>query len=313
MKRTYRWFSLLLCLLMGMAALGCVQTEESIDRPKVLVTVFPAYDFVRALAGDLVTVEMLVSPGNEVHGFEPTFQQLANIRQSDLFVYVGGDSDAWASDLAENGGVPNDSLRLMDVVPLICTETHDHEHGLDHSDAYDEHVWTSPKNAKAIVEALSEKLMECLPNEAEILSERTEAYLSELDALMGAFSETVSNGTLDTIVFAERFPFRYLCEELELTAHSALHGCSGNEEVSLNTMQALIDVIKDEGLPVVFYIEFSDQRIAKILSEATGATPMLLHSCHNVTKEEFAEGETYLSLMWDNVEALGKAVNGWHS
>lgn len=313
MKRARRCLSLLLCLLLATVSFACTDVADTDERPTVMVTVFPAYDFVRALAGDLVRVEMLVSPGNEVHGFEPTFSELSAIRQADLFVYVGGESDAWATELVGEGAASNASLCLMDHVPLLSAAAHEHEHDHLHPTAYDEHIWTSPSRAKLIVAALSEQLQTLLPDHAEAIADREKAYQSELDALWNAFCETVEHAARDTVVFAERFPFRYLCDDLKLTAHSALHGCSGNEEVSLNTMQELITIIKEQELPVVFSIEFSDQRIASILADATGAEPLLLHSCHNVTKEEFETGETYLSLMWDNVEALGKAVGGWHS
>jgi zinc transport system substrate-binding protein len=176
-------------------------------------------------------------------------------------------------------------------------------------DEADEHVWTSPKNAIRITDGLTESLCALLPDEADAMRKNAEAYKAALRSLDDDFHAVMQSAKRRTVVFAERFPFRYLCDELELTAYAALPGCSSNEEVAMTTVAYLIDRVTEENLPGVFYIEFSDRRIADTIAKATGCETWQFHSCHNVSREDFDAGVTYLDLMRQNLENLKKAVN----
>lgn len=301
--------SLALCIALLLCALACDKTQKEAEKPTVICTIFPQYDFVRQIAGDRVNLVMLVKPGSEVHGFDPSLSEMSAILDSDLFVYVGGETDAWVQDLLEKNGKSLNAIALMDLVDTVDEE---HVQGMqgeaEDAPEADEHVWTSPKNAIRIVDGLCGALCEILPDAADELRANAEAYRAELQSLDDDFHALMQNAKRRTVVFAERFPFRYLCDELGLTYYAALPGCSSNEEVSLSTVSFLIGRVREEHLPGVFYIEFSDQKIAGTIAEATGCETWLLHSCHNVSKADFDAGVTYLDLMRQNLVSLQKAV-----
>lgn len=306
-KRILIWT---LCLLLLGAALACGNAEPKDERPSVVVTIFPQYDFIRQIAGDLVNLTMLVKPGSEVHGYDPTFAEVSTILHADLFVYVGGESDRWVEDVLNKSDHAVKTLSLLDVVETLEEETVEGMQTEEEEEtAPDEHVWTSPKNAVRIVEALRDALTELLPAQTETLHENAEKYIGELNDLDARFHAVADRAIRKTVVFAERFPFRYLCDELDLTYYAALPGCSSNEEVGLSTIAFLIDRVREERLPSVFYIEFSDEKTADAIVAATGCKKLLLHSCHNIGKADFDAGVTYLELMNRNVESLKEALN----
>jgi zinc transport system substrate-binding protein len=181
---------------------------------------------------------------------------------------------------------------------------HDHDHGL-----YDEHVWTSPRNAIRIVEALTAKLAELDPDNADYFHRNAAMYIRELDALDAAFAQVVSEGVRTTLIFGDRFPFAYFTEAYGLTAYAAFPGCANETYVSPATVAFLIDKVRDEGIPVVFYIELSNRQIADVIAEATGVTLLELHSAHNITHADYTAGITYLEIMYRNVEQLRKALS----
>lgn len=184
-------------------------------------------------------------------------------------------------------------------------EGHEHEH---EEGELDEHVWTSPKNAKLIVQAISDKLQEEDTANADTYAQNTAAYLTKLDELDAAFEEAVAAGNRSTILFGDRFPFRYFADDYGLTYFAAFTGCSTETEASAATIAFLIDKVTDESIPVVFYIEMSNEKIADTLCEDTGAKKRLMHSCHNVSRDEMAAGASYLSLMTQNIEVLKEAL-----
>ncbi|MCC8022829.1 MAG: ZinT/AdcA family metal-binding protein [Clostridiales bacterium] len=188
---------------------------------------------------------------------------------------------------------------------------HDDEDGDDHGDEdteLDEHVWTSPKNAQTIVTYLSDLLCELDADNADAYQSNTEAYLRALSGLDDAFREVVDNAARRTVIFGDRFPFRYFADEYGLTYYAAFPGCSTETEASAATIKFLIDKVNEESIPVVFYIEFSNEKMADTICGETDATKMQLHSCHNVTKDDFEAGASYLSLMQQNVENLKEAL-----
>ncbi len=307
-KRILLWT---LCALLLCAAFACTPKEPEKTRPSVVVTIFPQYDFIRAIAGDLVDLTMLVQPGSEVHGFDPTFSEVSTILHADLFVYVGGESDRWVTDVLQKSDRTINAISLLDLVDALDEETVEgmqtEEEGEETEP--DEHVWTSPKNAIRIVEALRDALIGLLPDSADTLNANAERYIGELTELDAQFHDVMANAKRSTVVFAERFPFRYLCSELGLTYYASLPGCSSNEEVGLSTVAFLIERVREEHLPSVFYIEFSDEKTADAIAAATGCRKLLLHSCHNVSRADFDAGVTYLELMRNNVESLREAVD----
>ena len=294
-------------LLLSAPACGSVKTDSG--KPTVVCTIFPQYDFVRQIAGDRVNLIMLCKPGSEIHGFDPSLAEMTTILNADLLIYVGGETDRWVSELLEKS---DRDIRAVALVDLCDTVDEEHVLGMqgeaeDEPEA-DEHVWTSLPNAIRIIEGLTETLSEMLPDEADAMRDNAAAYTKELSALDEEYRAVMEHAQRRTVVFAERFPFRYLCEELGLSYYAALPGCSSNEEVAPSTLAFLIRRVREEQIPGVFYIEFSDERIADAIRASTGCETWLLHSCHNVSRADFEAGVTYLDLMRANLESIKKAV-----
>ena len=358
-KRRVRDFLLAGSLILGMMLTGCgmsgQQTEQNggkeqnkVENEKISVvaTIFPQYDFVRQIAGDNVELKMLLKPGEETHSYEPTPQDIIAIQNSDLFIYVGGENDAWVEDILES--MPDNgrkTLKLVDCVDTVEEEHvegmkeergHDHdeddaeheEHEVEHEEdeadheehgqeethsvhEIDEHVWTSPLNAVKIVEQIKEELCEIdsenasdYEENASDYEENAEAYVAQLKELDQEFQDVVDHSKRKLMIFGDRFPFRYFAEAYGLDYYAAFSGCASDTEPSAATMAFLINKVQDENIKTVLKMELSNENIAKAIAEATNADVKEFYSCHNLTAEQFADGETYLSLMEKNVETL---------
>jgi len=317
-----------LALILLFALMGCASEEafSPADDGKlsVVTTNFPSYDFARALGGDKVHVRMLLSPGEEVHTYEPTPQDIIAISECDLFIYTGGESDAWVDDvLASFDHSDMTTLRMMDCTELYAEELvegmqeapHDHDHD-EHCEEhhheeteFDEHVWTSPVNAKRICEAVSAAFTALDSANAEFYAFQLASYSAHLDALDADLRDAVAAGERRTIVFSDRFPARYFAEEYGLTYFAAFPGCAEQSEPSARTVAFLIDKVRDEDIPVVFTVEFSNGRMAETICAETDAYALQFHSCHNLTKDEFEAGMTYLDIMRQNAGNLRIALN----
>jgi zinc transport system substrate-binding protein len=306
----------LLVLLFPLA--GCdAQTSGEDGRINVVALSFPPYDFARAVAGDCADVTMLLSPGTELHSYDPTPRDIRTIRDCDLFLYGGGVSDAWMTDvLASLGETDVRILAMTELIELLEQPEEDHNHEADHTHdeghdhgRYDEHVWTSPSNAAAITAAIRTALCELDPNNADTYNRNADAYIGEMKSLAADISDFVARDAVRrTLVFADRFPFLYFVEEFGLSYLSAFPGCAEQTEPGAQTIAALTKKVTEEKIPVVFYTEFSTQQMADSLCESTGAEKLLFHSCHNVSKSDFDAGVTYVSLMRQNFENLRKAL-----
>ena len=312
------WSSLLLvCLLLA----GCTSQAESETLSdgeeqglQIVTTVFPAYDFARAVAGEYADVTLLLPPGTESHSYEPTPADMIAVEECDLFIYLGGESDAWVDTILDSTGASDKAMRMIDCVDLLEEETvegmeaepeeHDHDHGLGEVVGYDEHVWTSPQNAAAITRAIGARLEELDAAHAQDYAAGAEDYAGQLEALDGEFRTFFDGVTDKTIVFGDRFPLRYFAEEYGLNYYAAFPGCSTQTEPSAATVAFLTDKVRQEGISTVWYIEFSNHLVADSIAEAAGANTALFHTCHNVSAEDLENGATYISLMEGNLERL---------
>ncbi|MDR1952437.1 MAG: metal ABC transporter substrate-binding protein [Elusimicrobiota bacterium] len=283
------------------------------SRLKVVATIFPQYDFVREIAGDKVSLEMLIMPGAESHSYEPTPQDIIKIKNSDVFIYVGGESDEWINKILSSIDMENKKIiTLMSIVKPVKEEIvegmQEEEGGEEEEGEYDEHVWTSIKNAQKITIALSKMLQESDKENAEFYKQNTDRYIKELKALDKDFKEIVAKGKRKTIIFGDRFPFRYFADEYKLKYFAAFPGCSNETEANAATIAFLIDKVKEEKIPIVFYIEFSNEKIADIIASSAKAKTLLLHSAHNVSKKDFESGVSYLDIMKKNAQNLKEAL-----
>lgn len=333
-KKIVSFITLAACVASLFTACGTPRdTVSATQKLSIVSTIFPSYDFARQIAGSHAQVTMLLHPGAESHSYEPTPQDIKTIQNCDLFIYTGGENDVWVDDILESMGdkKPN-TLKMMDCVQTVAEEivegmqdAHDHEeeaHEDDHdheaepatdehvhADELDEHVWTSPKNSIKIVEAITQEMVENDAANAAVYQENCNAYMQQLEELDAALREVVETSTRKTVLFGDRFPFRYLADEYGLSYYAAFSGCSTETEASAATIAFLADKVAELKLPVVFTIELSNGKIADSICEATGAQKLTLYSCHNVTKAQLEEGATYLSLMNQNVESLRTALN----
>lgn len=310
--------------------------ETSDERLSVTTTLFPYYDFVRQIAKDRVKLRLIIPSGMDSHSFEPTPADIIAIQNSDLFLYNGGEMEQWADMVLDSVG--HSGLRaeaMMDYVDIVEEELvegmedeegHEHgsgdayqdahgheEHGRQeaehvpgqlHAIEYDEHIWTSPVMAMEIVRVIGRLLEEEDPEHRAFYRENTRQYLAELEALHQEFLEVMDGRKQDLIVVGDKFPFRYFADTYHLSYRAAFSGCGGEAEPSARTIAYLIEQVRENGLCAVYYLELSSHRVAEIIGEETGVKPLLLHSCHNVTRREFDEGITYLQLMEQNVNNL---------
>ena len=306
MRKVCKIWIALLCVVLA----GCAFSEEKDGSAKIVCTSFPCYDIARAVTGDEAEVRMLIKPGGEVHSYEPTPTDILEIADCDLFVYIGGESDVWVETMLESldGDAPR-TLRLFDCVEAVEEETTDDMtvHGSveeEEEPEYDEHIWTSPKNMAAMVETMAAALPEI-----QHARENADSYIEEIMRVDAEIAEIVKNAKRSTIVFADRFPLLYFVREFGLDYAAAFPSCTSESEPSAHTVAALIDRIKAESIPVIFKLELSSGRVADTIAEETGAQVRAYESVQNITAKDFEKGETYITLMKRNMEALREALN----
>lgn len=304
----------LLCLLLsvllsfGLTACGGTQTADGLE---IVCSTFPQYDFLREITrGTDVSLRLLLRPGQESHDYDPSSQDIAALHRCDLFVYVGGESDAWIDKTMQSVDVTDKTvLKLMDMVPPICAEHHHEEHNHSHTEeTYDEHVWTSPHNAAVIATRLTETVCELDTANADTYRKNADAFIEALDALDAAFQQTVDAAARREIVVADRFPLLYFTHRYGLSHHAAFAGCAASVEPASADVQALIDTVNEHRIPVVFRMELSAGTVAEAVAEQTGCEVRTFYACHNLSKTDFDNGETYLSLMQKNLTVLKEAL-----
>ncbi|MBR1970421.1 MAG: zinc ABC transporter substrate-binding protein [Clostridia bacterium] len=282
---------------------GCAGNDETTqnNKLKIVTTIFPLYDFAKQIAGDRAEVDMLLPTGREAHSYEPTVQDIIKINESDLFINIGGSADPWVEAISKDENKSN--TRIMSAINVVDTIKENHH------DIYsvDEHIWTSPENAEDIIEAIANLLAQMDPKNKDFYEKNEEIYSNKLDKLDEKFERLTKNNN-KKIVFADRFPFKYLAEEYNLEYFSAFPGCSSESEPSAATISQLIETIKNENINVVFYTETSNQKLADTISGETGAKKLMLHSCHSVTDEQLKKGITYLELMENNYQSLKEGL-----
>lgn len=332
-----RILSFLLALALSLSLCACAAPGEKADDGKlqIVTTLFPYYDFARAIAQDRADVTLLLSPGREAHSFEPTPLDAVTISEADVFLYNGGEGEYWVESMLDAAGEHIAvASRMMDYVDALNEEyvegmqgadghDHDHEHGShddhdhDHEEdehdsdeiEYDEHIWTSPKNAVVLCRAVCDAVCRADAGNAEFYRANCENYCAQLEDLDARFSALCESAPRRLLIFADRFPMLYFCREYGLDYRAAFHGCSGDTEPSLATIKFLIDKVEDENIPVVYTIDFGTKKVAAVVSECTGAAIETLYSMQTVSRADFDAGETYLTLMERNFEALRKGLN----
>ena len=276
------------------------------DRLKVSASIFPQYDFVKQIAKDRVEVSMVLPAGAESHTFEPAPTDIIKINSADLFIYTGEAMEPWAKRIIS--GVPKDSdMKVMDLSEKIpYKEGHeDHDHDVD------PHFFTNPVFAIIAVKEISAVLCELDPKNASFFQKNTDLYVSWLLEIDQEIRSMVEKGTRDEIVFGGRFAFRYFAEEYGIKCITAFEGCTAESDPGLAKIYEIIIAIQEKGITNVYHEELSDPKIARFIAEETGAKLLLLHSCHNITRDELNIGVGYLDLMKKNLVNLERGLNRW--
>lgn len=301
-----RLIAALLCLCLMLC--GCTaQPEKPHDETKlqIVCTSFPAYDFAREIAGDRAELTLLIKPGSEVHSYEPTPKDMIRIQESDLFICNGGESEQWAKTLV----TPElNTIYMMDCVDTVEESADGIYNAEDGEPELDEHVWTSPLNAIKISEEICNALCKLDTDNAEAYKTNFTAYKAQLMALDREFRQVIKNSGKHTLVFADRFPMRYFALEYGLDCYAAFPGCSSETEPSAKTVAYLIDRVRENKIPAVLYMEFSNQKMADVICEDTGCKKLPFYSAHSVSAEQFEQGVSYLDLMRINLNSLKEAL-----
>lgn len=299
-------------ILVGIFALsGCGDSQSDDENGlDIVTTVFPPYDFARAVAGDDANIHMLLSPGAESHTYEPTPQDIIKIQNCDLFICIGGIGESWVESILASLGKDINVLYLMDTVSAVeeviaeGMESDEDEEDTAGEIEYDEHIWTSPKNAAVMVDAVAKRLSEIAPDNANIYRANADNYIAQINEVDGELADFFAACDCSTIVFGDRFPFRYFADEFGLKYYAAFPGCSEETEPSAATIAFLIDKVKEEKIKTVFYLEFSNHSVAETVASAAGAQIAMLHSCHNVSRADLEDKVTYVELMQRNLQTL---------
>lgn len=323
--------ALLLALWIPAAVLsGCAPQDDSAASNKlnIVTTIFPAYDWVREILGDetdRAEITTLLDSGVDLHSYQPTVDDIVKISNCDLFLYVGGESDGWVDDALKNApnkdrkvirllDVLGDSAKAEETVEGMQEEEHDHEeeaHDREEEAEYDEHIWLSLKNAQMLVAAISEALQESDPARKDTYAANAAAYAEKLSALDGEYRAAVDSGKYKTLLFGDRFPFRYLADDYGLDYYAAFPGCSAETEASFETVSFLAGKMDALGLPCVLTIEGTQHKIAETIVQNTAQKNqqvLTMDSMQAVTANDASSGVSYLSIMEKNLSVLKKAL-----
>ena len=309
-----------ICLLVSLALLcplllGCQAPSSAFgdtERIKVCATLFPQYEFARAVGGERVEVVKLLPGGSESHTYEPSPADIVTLEDADLFLTTGPSMEPWADRVISGLSSPPRTLALSLSVPCLEEDDHDHDHSHDHGHdhAVDPHIWTSPIKAMAMTEAVRDALIELDPEGRAVYEANAAAYLAELAALDEDLVALSRASEGKTLVFGGRFAFAHLCADYGFAYLSAYRSCDVSAEPSPADIAAVIDYIRQSGTAYLFREELVEPRTVRTIAEETGAAVLLLHSCHNVTRAELESGVSYLSLMQDNLRHLTLALTG---
>ncbi|MBE5805303.1 MAG: zinc ABC transporter substrate-binding protein [Clostridiales bacterium] len=309
---------LMIATILGIASVKNIKVKSSSDKIEIVATLFPQYDFAKQVGGDKVNVTLLLPPGSESHTYEPTPQDMIYIDNSKMFIYTGEEMEPWAADLISG---MKETVNVIDISKKIemidvndfqehhnmechenCSVEHEHEH------SYDPHIWLNPLYAIQMVETVRDELCRIDPQNSEYYINNANNYINEIKILDKEIEDVVNKSEKKKIAFGGAFAYAYFVERYNLEFISAYESCGENIEPSPAQVKNVIDYIKQNKLPVIFYKEYSNGSVVKTISEATGAKMLVLNTVHNVSKEELNNGATYVSVMRQNLENIKEAL-----
>lgn len=335
MKKIMASVLALALLLTGIMPFSALAEGKKVS---VVTTIFPLYDWVREITAgnDNVEITMLLDSGSDLHNYQPTAQDILKIATADLFVFVGGESDDWADDVLETARneklialnlvkAMGDAIKMEEIVEGMEHDDHDHDdHDDDHDDddhddddhdheeEADEHIWLSLRNAQALSRVIAEKLAQIDPDNAALYQANFEGFHEKLAQLDTAYAEAVNAAAYKTVLFGDRFPFRYLVDDYGLDYYAAFSGCSAETEASFQTIVFLAGKTNELQLPAVLTIEGTDHRIAETIVQSTAdknQQVLTVDSMQGTTAKAISEGVTYLGVMEKNLAVFAQALD----
>lgn len=322
MKRLIFWVILLGSLMAGLA--GCSgdnqtagdETVSNSEKMTVVTTLFPQYDFARHIGGEYAQVSLVLLPGMESHMYDPTPGDMIRISEADMFIYTGAEMEPWAQTLADS--VDMTRVRIVDAsagVEMMLeedehdhhAEEHDHE-GHHHEHTYDPHIWLDMKNAVQMVQTIADAFCETDPAHAKYYQANADDYIGQLEDVDTEIREMIADGSRRDIVFGGRFAYGYFISGYDLDYESVYDSCSAETEPSMAQMAHVIEYINAHQVHYILYEELSTPNVARAIADATGAEMLMFSTCHNVTKDQFEAGVTFIDLMKQNADTLRQAL-----
>ena len=319
--------SILCVMALAVSMLTGCGTGVSKDNGKISIvtTIFPEYDWVREITkgNENVEITMLLDKGVDLHSFQPTADDIVKVSSCDMFIYVGGESDEWVEDALKEAtnkdmivinllDVLGDSVKEEELVEGMEGEEEEEESEEEEGPEYDEHVWLSLKNAEVLCQYISDELCKIDPDNKETYEINVKAYIAQLDTLDKEYEAAVSNASVKTVLFGDRFPFRYLVDDYGLDYYAAFVGCSAESEASFETIKFLADKTDELGLNAILQIESADGKIAQTIKDTTKTKSqqiLTMDSMQSVTAKDVSAGATYLGIMQENLSVLSQAIN----
>ncbi|WP_026835940.1 metal ABC transporter substrate-binding protein [Eubacterium xylanophilum] len=334
--KTKKFVSVLCCIMIAaLVSVGCGNQEKSAStnlnqesgnsKYHIVTTIFPAYDWAKNVIGETpgkADITMLLDKGVDLHSYQPSIEDIKKISTCDLFIYVGGESDGWVTDALAQATNKNmivinlldvlgDSVKAEEVKEGMQAEEHEHEEAEEEEVENDEHVWLSLKNAKVICSKIADSMKKIDAANAGKYDKNLAKYNKELDALDKSYQDTVNSSDKKTLLFADRFPFRYMIEDYKLDYYAAFVGCSSETNASFETVSFLAKKVDELGLSTIFTIEKSDGKIADTVKQNTKSKDqkiVVLDSMQSVTSDDINKGETYLNVMKSNLDILRESL-----
>ena len=307
---------LLICLALLVTLPGCGSSNTAVsERKSIVATLFPHYDFARAIVGDKMDVIMVLPSGIEGHSFEPTPQDIINIANADIFVYTGDFMEPWAAEILS--GTDNKNLNIVELsaslgAGIIANEHEDeaiHEFLDEHGHGFDPHIWLDMTIAVGMVEDILDAVIALDPENEAFYTANAEDYIAQLEELDQQFIDISFGCERPIMAFGGRFAYAYFVRRYFLDYEAAYRSCSADAEASVQNVANLIEFIKDNDIPYIFHEELTEPKLAVSVAEQTGAELLQFNVAHNVSKDDFDRGVTFIDLMKQNVENLEVGLN----
>ena len=284
---------------------GCNNTIDN-GKKNIVTTIFPIYDIVRAISNDTVNIDLMISPGQDIHSYDPSTDDIINVKKSDLFIYIGDNMETWVQDLTKN----ESDMFVLEIahderIKLSSLEHHEHH---DHDHNVDMHIWTNPYYVLIMVELIANALIEINPSYKEMYENNALEYTKELNKIIEDINKIVDNKKRDTLYFGAPFAFYYFTTAFGLEHRTVYDTCSIEVEPTIDKILAVNKEIIDNNIPVVYTKELLNDNIARKLIEGSNAKLIVLHSGHNVSSSDFKKGITFLEIWHNNIEALKEGL-----